>query len=57
MSQRMGTTVPTSTEAIDGVPGELVTQVTEDFRDSGAVEVKAELKADGTWTVTAVFPT
>jgi hypothetical protein len=52
----MRTTIPVSTEVIDGVPEELVTQVTEDFRDSGAVEVKAELKTDGTWTVTAVLP-
>jgi hypothetical protein len=56
MSQHMRTTIPVSTEVIDGVPEELVTQVTEDFRDSGAVEVKAELKTDGTWTVTAVLP-
>jgi hypothetical protein len=41
---------------VEGVPDDLVSQVTEDFRDAGAVEVKAKHNADGTWVVTAVFP-
>jgi hypothetical protein len=47
---------PTNTEVIEGVPEDLVSQVTQDFRDSGAVAVNAERGVDGTWTVTVVFP-
>jgi hypothetical protein len=56
MSLRLRRKLPTNTEVIEGVPEDLVSQVTQDFRDSGAIAVNAEQSTDGTWTVTAVFP-
>jgi hypothetical protein len=56
MSLQARRKLPTNTEVIEGVPEDLMSQVTQDFRDSGAVVVNAEQSVDGTWTVTAVFP-
>jgi hypothetical protein len=43
------------TEIIDMVPLDLLTEVTQDFKDAGAGDVKAELNMDGTWKVSATF--
>jgi hypothetical protein len=56
MSRRDQSKAPTSTEVIEGVPSTDVSRVTQDFRDSGAIVVSTEPNADGTWTVTTVFP-
>jgi len=48
-------TMPTRTEVIDLVPINLLTEVTQDFKDAGAADVKAELNQDGTWKVSATF--
>jgi hypothetical protein len=56
MPQRLPMTGPITAEVIDEVPDKDLGRVAEDFRDSGAVEVKAEPNADGTWKVTATFP-
>ena len=42
-------------EAIDKVPSDEVGRVTQDFRDSGAEEIRVEPNADGTWKVIATF--
>jgi hypothetical protein len=42
-------------ETIEGVPAEEVGRLTQDFRDSGAVEVTALPNQDGTWRVVAFF--
>lgn len=43
------------TEVIDRVPIDLLTEVTQDFKDAGAADVKAELDQDGSWKVSATF--
>jgi hypothetical protein len=42
---------------IDDVPPADVDRVQADFKDSGALEVICEPKANGTWRVMAIFPT
>jgi hypothetical protein len=44
-----------TTEVIDRVPIQELTRITADFKDSGAVDVKAEPNDDGTWRITATF--
>ena len=56
MSQPLPITGPAHTEVIDQVPSEEFARVTQDFRDSGAIELKAEPNPDGAWRVTAIFP-
>jgi hypothetical protein len=46
---------PATTEVIDRIPSDEVDRIAGDFRDSGAVDIKAERNGDGTWRVTAVF--
>jgi hypothetical protein len=47
---------PPREEVIENVPAQAVEGVRRDFEDSGAVEVRIESKADGTFTVKAIFP-
>jgi len=47
---------PIRTEGVNKVPADYVGQLTQDFVDSDAVEVRIELEPDGTWTVIATFP-
>jgi len=44
-----------SQEVIDYVPSDDVGRVTQDFRDSGAEEVRVEPNPDGTWKIIATF--
>jgi hypothetical protein len=55
MSQAWPMSALTSTEVIDQIPIQALDRVTQDFKDSGAVDVKAERNDDGTWRVTATF--
>lgn len=43
------------TEVIDVVPDDVFARVTQDFRDSGATEIKVEPNPDGTWKISATF--
>jgi hypothetical protein len=43
------------TEVIDLVPINMLADVTQDFKDSGATEIKAEPNPDGTWKISATF--
>lgn len=43
-------------EVIDNVPSAEVDRILSDFRDSGAIEVVSEPQSDGTWKITAIFP-
>jgi hypothetical protein len=44
------------TEVIDEVPSDWVDRVSQDFRDSAAMDVKLERNRDGkTWRVIATF--
>ena len=45
----------TRTEVIDLVPINVLAEVTQDFKDSGAAEIKAEPNPDGTWKISATF--
>jgi hypothetical protein len=45
----------TRTEVIDLVPINVLAAVTQDFKDSGATEIKAEPNPDGTWKISATF--
>jgi hypothetical protein len=56
MSERLPLIGPASSEVIDQVPSHELDRVTQDFTDSGAIDVKAEPNGDGTWKVTAMFP-
>jgi hypothetical protein len=42
-------------EVIDLVPTNVLANVTEDFKDSGATDIKAEPNPDGTWKISATF--
>ena len=42
-------------EVIDLVPINVLADVTQDFKDSGAAEIKAEPNSDGTWKISATF--
>jgi hypothetical protein len=44
-----------NTEIVDDVPSSAIEKVLQDYRDSGAIAVKAEPKPDGTWRVIATF--
>jgi hypothetical protein len=46
----------TRREVIDNVPLQDVDRILSDFKDSGALEVVSEPMSDGTWRVTAIFP-
>jgi hypothetical protein len=43
------------TEVVERVPPEEVGKLTQDFRDAGAVEVRAEAEPEGTWRIIATF--
>ena len=49
------TTRALRSEAIDLVPPDVVGRVTQDFRDSGADEIRLEPNRDGTWKIIATF--
>lgn len=49
------TTRAIRTEVIDLVPINMLAEVTQDFKDSGATEIKAEPNPDGTWKISATF--
>jgi hypothetical protein len=46
---------PLHTEVIEHVPTGQLRRVVEDFKDSGAVEIKAEPDREDTWRVVATF--
>ncbi|HVC59257.1 MAG TPA: hypothetical protein VND19_02690 [Acetobacteraceae bacterium] len=43
------------TEVIDLVPINVLAEVTQDFKDSGTTEIKAEPDPDGTWKISAML--
>ena len=43
-------------EVIDNVPSTEVDRILSDFKDSRALEVVSEPQSDGTWKITAIFP-
>ena len=42
-------------ETLKDVPAERADSVVQDFKDSGASEVKKKPQSDGKWTIEAVF--
>ena len=47
---------PLRTEVIEHVPAEEIGRLTQDYTDSGAVEVRAEAEPQGTWRLVAILP-
>ena len=55
MSGGLRTSVVEAQEVIDQVPSDEVGRVTQDFRDSGAAEVRVETNPNGSFKVIALF--
>jgi hypothetical protein len=55
MSGSLRPSVAESQEVIDQVPSDEVGRVTQDFRDSGAAEVRVETNSNGTFKIIALF--